>query len=366
MLEGLDNSWRKAGEEKAAYYYNVPPGHYTFRVKAANSDGIWAEKSIGVIVAPPWWRTWWAYTLYGLLFLGGVFAVHNYQRKRLIQKEREKTRARELAQAKEIEKAYAELKATQAYLIQREKLASLGELTAGIAHEIQNPLNFVNNFSEVNLELIEELTRGASEKEVRALAANLRDNEQKIHQHGKRAASIVKSMMEHSRSSTGQKELTDLNVLVDEYLRLAYHGMLAKDKAFNAHVQTQFDPYLGKVNINAQDIGRVLLNLLNNAFYSVNEKKGELNEAYEPVVTVRTQKLDGKIEISVRDNGVGIPAKIVDKIFQPFFTTKPTGQGTGLGLSLSYEIITEEHGGELSVETKEGEYAVFFIRLPAP
>ncbi len=368
MLEGLDNGWRKAGEEKTAYYYNVPPGHYAFHVKAANSDGIWAEKSIGVIVLPPWWRTWWAYTLYGLLFLGAILAVHNYQHKRLIQKEREKTRARELAQAKEIEKAYAELKATQAYLIQREKLASLGELTAGIAHEIQNPLNFVNNFSEVNLELIEELNKTANEsEEIRALAANLKDNEQKIHQHGKRAASIVKSMMEHSRSNTGEKGPTDLNALVNEYLRLAYHGMRIKDKTFNAKVESQLDPHLGEIYINTQDISRVLLNLFNNAFYSVNEKKRQLNQSnkpYQPTVTVSTKKIDGKAEITVQDNGLGIPDKIINKIFQPFFTTKPTGQGTGLGLSLSYDIITKEHGGELTVETKEGEYARFFIRLP--
>jgi len=366
MLEGLDNTWRRAGEEKTAYYYNIPPGHYTFRIRAANSDGIWAEKSIGIVISPPWWRTWWAYTLYGLLFLGGVFAVHHYQRKRLIQKEREKTRARELAQAKEIEKAYAELKATQAYLIQREKMASLGELTAGIAHEIQNPLNFVNNFSEINLELIEELTKGVNDpNELGALAANIKVNEQKIHQHGKRAASIVKSMMEHSRTTPEQKELTDVNDLVDEYLRLAYHGMRAKDNVFHANVETLFDPHLGALNINTQAIGRVLLNLFNNAFYSVNEKKKQINEAYEPTVTVSTKKLNGMAEISILDNGTGIPDTVVDKIFQPFFTTKPTGQGTGLGLSLSYDIITKEHGGDLSVETKEGEYARFFIQLPS-
>jgi signal transduction histidine kinase/ligand-binding sensor domain-containing protein len=365
-LEGLDADWHKAGEEKTAYYYNVPPGHYTFRVKAANSDGVEAEKSISVIVAPPWWRTWWAYSLYALMFLAGVYAIHRFQRQRLIRKERERRRQLELAHAKEIEKAYAELKSTQTQLIQREKMASLGELTAGIAHEIQNPLNFVNNFSDVNMELIDELQeelKAGNTSEAFSISKDIDINEQKINQHGKRADAIVKNMLQHSRTSAGSKEPTDLNSLMDEYLRLSYHGFRAKDKSFNAIVQTDFDADIGKVAVVPQEIGRVLLNLLNNAFYAVQDKMKKLDRSYEPMVTVSTRKLNDRIEIQVRDNGMGISKSVQDKIFQPFFTTKPTGQGTGLGLSLSYDII-KAHGGELKVGSKEGEGASFIIQLP--
>jgi signal transduction histidine kinase len=279
---------------------------------------------------------------------------------------------------KKIEKAYTDLKSTQAQLIQSEKMASLGELTAGIAHEIQNPLNFVNNFAEVNTEMIadlkQEIDKGNLE-EVKAIATDIEENEQKIVHHGKRADAIVKGMLQHSRSSTGQKEPTDINKLADEYLRLSYHGFRAKDKFFNVSTQTDFDQRIGKINIIPQDIGRVLLNLFTNAFYAVTEKKKSPHPLkgsieYEPVVTVTTNRLgsppaggDGGIEIRVKDNGIGIPQKLIDKIYQPFFSTKPTGEGTGLGLSLSYEII-KSHGGELRVETKEGEFAEFIIELP--
>ena len=265
-----------------------------------------------------------------------------------------------------LESTLANLKSTQAQLIQSEKMASLGELTAGIAHEIQNPLNFVNNFSEVNTELIDELKNELltdNKKEALSIADDLKDNEQKILHHGKRADAIVKGMLQHSRTSTGQKEPTDINVLCDEYLRLSYHGMRAKDKSFNATYHTDFDSIIGRINIVPQDIGRVLLNLFNNAFYAVNEKKKHGDESCEPVVSVCTKKVDGKVEIHVKDNGNGIPQKVVDKIFQPFFTTKPTGQGTGLGLSLSYDII-KAHGGEIKVETKEGVGSEFIIQLP--
>ena len=267
-----------------------------------------------------------------------------------------------------IEKAYDDLKATQQQLIQSEKMASLGELTAGIAHEIQNPLNFVNNFSEVNNELIEELkTKNEKLKieddEVRELVNDIKGNSEKINHHGKRADAIVKGMLQHSRTSSGQKELTDINALADEYLRLAYHGLRAKDKSFNADFRTEFDNSIDKINIAQQDIGRVLLNLINNAFYAVNEKRKTGGHSYQPTVTVQTRKLNDKIEIRVKDNGNGIPSNIVDKIFQPFFTTKPTGQGTGLGLSLAYDII-KAHGGEIKVETKEGEESKFIIVLP--
>jgi two-component system, NtrC family, sensor kinase len=269
-----------------------------------------------------------------------------------------------------VEDAYADLKSTQAQLIQSEKMASLGELTAGIAHEIQNPLNFVNNFSDVNTELIEELKTEVQEgnnEEAIAIANDIKANEEKINHHGKRADAIVKGMLQHSRRSSGVKEPTDINALADEYLRLSYHGLRAKEKSFNAKFETDFDPALEKINVVPQDIGRVVLNLINNAFYAASLPfKGGFSDSDKndsPTVWVSTKKVGDKVFISVRDNGPGIPQKILDKIFQPFFTTKPTGQGTGLGLSISYDII-KSHGGELEVETKEGEGAEFIIQLP--
>jgi len=265
-----------------------------------------------------------------------------------------------------VETTLSELKTTQNQLVQSEKMASLGELTAGIAHEIKNPLNFVNNFSEVNKELLvelnEEIQKGNFD-EVKALAKDVTDNEEKIIFHGKRADAIVKGMLQHSRSSSGVKEPTDINALADEYLRLAYHGLRAKDKSFNAKFETVFDGKLVKVNVIPQDIGRVVLNLITNAFYAVNERKKLDQKEYEPTVTVTTKKEADKVFVSVTDNGNGIPKKVIDKIFQPFFTTKPTGEGTGLGLSMSYDIV-KAHGGELKVETNEGEGSQFIIILP--
>jgi len=269
-----------------------------------------------------------------------------------------------------LESTLSNLKSTQSQLIQSEKMASLGELTAGIAHEIQNPLNFVNNFSELNKELLaemnEEITKGNYD-EVKAIAKDITDNEEKINHHGKRADAIVKGMLQHSRSTSGQKEPANINALADEYLRLAYHGLRAKDKSFNATLKTDFDETIGNINIISQDIGRVILNLITNAFYAVNEKAKSGYDNYEPIVTVRTAMLtaegNNKVQISVADNGDGIPQKVLDKIFQPFFTTKPTGQGTGLGLSLSYDIV-KAHGGEMKVETKEGQGSAFIIQLP--
>jgi signal transduction histidine kinase len=266
-----------------------------------------------------------------------------------------------------------QLKDTQKQLIQSEKMASLGELTAGIAHEIQNPLNFVNNFSEINKELIgemkEEIEKGNYE-EVKLIAKDIEENEEKINHHGKRAEAIVKGMLQHSLSSTGVKEPTDINALCDEYLRLAYHGLKAKDKSFNADFKIDFDNSIGKINIIPQDIGRVLLNLINNAFYAVDERQKITKEnlptgqaGYQPTVFLSSKKSGDKVILTVKDNGNGIPQNIVDKIFQPFFTTKPTGQGTGLGLSLSYDIV-KAHGGEIKVETKEGEGSTFIIQLP--
>jgi signal transduction histidine kinase/ligand-binding sensor domain-containing protein len=366
-LENYDEGWRTAGSERMAYYYGIPPGHYTFHVKAASSEGVWSEKSISVIIARPWWHAWWAYVSYGIGLVAVSFSVHKFQRARVIRSERERTQEKELAQAKEIEKAYAELKATQSKLIQSEKMASLGELTAGIAHEIQNPLNFVNNFSEVNKELLvemkEEIEKGHLE-EAKSIATNVINNQEKINHHGKRADAIVKGMLQHSRASSAVKEPIDINAMADEYLRLSYHGLRSKDKSFNARLETDFETSLGKINIIPQDIGRVLLNLLSNAFYAVNEKKKSSGLDYEPTVSIGTKKSGNQVLIFIKDNGNGIPDKVVDKIFQPFFTTKPTGQGTGLGLSLSYDIV-KAHDGELTVQTKEGEGSVFIIHVPS-
>jgi len=275
---------------------------------------------------------------------------------------------------KQIETAYNDLKSTQAQLVQSEKMASLGELTAGIAHEIQNPLNFVNNFSEINQELLaemnEEINNGNLD-EVRALSKNISDNEEKINHHGKRADSIVKGMLQHSRNSDGIKELTDINALCDEYLRLSYHGLRAKDKSFNATIKTEFDNSIDKINIVPQDVGRVIMNLLTNAFYATDDKKRQTTndgQPYEPTVTVKTSQApplgDWGLMISVTDNGNGIPPALIEKIFQPFFTTKPTGKGTGLGLSLSYDIIVKGHGGKMNVETRLNEGTTFIIYLP--
>jgi two-component system, NtrC family, sensor kinase len=275
----------------------------------------------------------------------------------------------------ELKQSLENLKSTQGQLIQSEKMASLGELTAGIAHEIQNPLNFVNNFSEVNTELIEEL-KGERHKAEGVRNTQLEDeliddieqNMEKIAHHGKRADAIVKGMLQHSRSGSGQKELTDINKLADEYLRLAYHGLRSKDNSFNATLKTGYDESIGNIDIIPQDIGRVMLNLITNAFYATNERKKLNATSYEPTVTIATRSISSPsggrgVEIKVTDNGGGIPQKIIDKIFQPFFTTKPTGQGTGLGLSLAYDIV-KAHGGELKVNVKENEGSEFIIQLP--
>ena len=301
------------------------------------------------------------YGLIGALAILLIIALFLYRNNRRKQKSN-----------KVLATALDNLKATQKQLIQSEKMASLGELTAGIAHEIQNPLNFVNNFSELSNELIdemsEELDKGDLE-EAKALAADIKQNLEKINHHGKRADGIVKGMLQHSRLSSGQKEPTDINALCDEYLRLAYHGLRAKDKSFNADFKTDFDPAIPKINIAPQDIGRVILNIINNAFYAVNERKNTAGNEYSPTVTITTTatKLpsgDLGVKISIQDNGNGIPEKIKDKIFQPFFTTKPTGSGTGLGLSLAYDIV-KAHGGEMKVESKEGEGTNFIIQIPA-
>ncbi len=294
-------------------------------------------------------------SVFGLLYTRFLDLKRSEEQAALIQEEKEM-----------LELALKNLKATQSQLIQSEKMASLGELTAGIAHEIQNPLNFVNNFSELNTELIDEMQQELDKgnlADAKLISRAIRENEQKINHHGKRADAIVKGMLQHSRRSSGQKEPTDLNALADEYFRLAYHGLRAKDKSFHATLNTDFDEGLGKIAVIPQDIGRVILNLITNAFYAVDEKKRSGLAQYEPAVWVSTGKTGDLVEVRVKDNGNGISPKVLDKIFQPFFTTKPTGQGTGLGLSLSYDII-KAHAGELTVTSEDGKGAEFIIRLP--
>lgn len=360
LLTDYDFDWRECFAEEKITYLNIPPGTYTFRIKASNSStGTWVENHLNITIFPPWWATWWAYAIYVSLFMMAVWQIHRVLRARTIRQEKERTRERELAQAKEIEKAYNQLQATQAQLIHSEKMASLGELTAGIAHEIQNPLNFVNNFSEVNKELYGELEteiEKGDKSEIIAILKDLKENEEKVIQHGKRAEAIVKSMLQHSRTSSGSKELSDVNALCDEYIRLSYHGMRARDKSFNVSINTAFERDLPKINLVPQEIGRVLLNILNNAFQAV---QGVPN----PEVSISTNLLNHQIQILITDNGIGIPGDIRDKIFQPFFTTKPTGQGTGLGLSLSYDIV-KVHGGEIKVDSEEGKGSKFIIQLP--
>jgi signal transduction histidine kinase/ligand-binding sensor domain-containing protein len=392
-LENFDEEWREVGNQRTAFYTNLAPGKYVFRVKAANPYGMWNNEgdSISIEILKPWWKSYWAYSIYFFFFIAFVFLIDRFQRKKLMEKERERIREKEIVHGREIEKAYTELKSTQAQLIQSEKMASLGELTAGIAHEIQNPLNFVNNFSEVSAELVEEIkeTRIKSQ-ETRPKTAedeiedeileDIKQNLEKINHHGKRADAIVKGMLEHSRVNKGEKAPTDLNALADEFVRLSYHGLRAKDKSFNADFKLELDPDLPKVNVVASDIGRVILNLVNNAFYAVNEKAkstpqpsrnigtgSQEGEGYQPEVIIKsavTKSPSGDlgVEISVQDNGSGIPDHIKEKIFQPFFTTKPTGSGTGLGLSLSYDIV-KAHGGELRVESIIGSGTIFRIIL---
>lgn len=393
-LEGYDKNWVNAGTDRWVTYNNLSSGTYVFRVKAANSSGKWNNTgdSITIIIATAWYLRWWAWLIYVVLFASAVYAFIAYRSRHLkfenqLLEEKVKQRTNDLSRANkelseqqeeiitqrdQLSEAVDNLKTTQQQLIQAEKLASLGELTAGIAHEIQNPLNFVNNFSEVSIELIEEmeieLTNGDAE-EAKAIAADVKLNLEKIHHHGNRADAIVKNMLQHSRAGTGSKEPVNINNLTGEYFKLAYNGLRAKDKTFNTALVTNFDDGLPLINIVQQDFGRVLLNLFNNAFYAVHQKQKTAGENYHPEVVVETAPQPPKggpasVIITVRDNGTGIPDSIKEKIMQPFFTTKPTGQGTGLGLSLSYDIVVKGHGGKIDIDSKEGEYTEFTITLP--
>ncbi len=364
-LDGYDKTWSPLSNNSTAVFGNITEGNYTFELAALSPFGIRSETKYSFKVLPPWQRTWWAYTFFILLFVCAVWLLIARRSRVLVRKNRileEKVEERTV----QLKQSLENLKATQSQLIQREKMASLGELTAGVAHEIQNPLNFVNNFSDLNKELIEDMQnelQSGNNQEAIIISNNIKENEEKINHHGKRADSIVRNMLQHSRNTAGRKELSNINKLTDEYLQLSYHGMRAREKSLNVKMQTDFDPLLGEIELVTQDIGRVLLNLFNNAFYAVSEKVKKQKQGYEPTVSVSTKKLGNLIEIRIEDNGTGIPSEIIDKIFQPFFTTKPTGQGTGLGLSMSYDIV-KAHGGELKVESKEGDGAVFVIQLP--
>lgn len=394
MLEGFDDGWVDAGTRRIARYTNLEPGDYRFKVKAANSDGVWSEQptSIQVTVLPPWWKTWWAYVLYGLIIAAGIFAVDRIQRRRLIKKERERAREKELEQekkhARELEEAYDELetahedlKAAQEQLVQQEKLASLGQLTAGIAHEIKNPLNFVNNFSDLSIELVEEAREELSAvggqpseesvdvqavKEALDILDSIEGNLEKINEHGNRADGIVKSMLQHSRGGDGETESTDLNGLIEEYVNLAFHGMRASEHPINVDIKKDLVEDIGKIPLVAEDFSRVIINLCNNAFDAMWEKvnsKGEKAGDYQPKLTVRTYQEDENVTIEIEDNGPGIPKDIKEQVLQPFFTTKKGAEGTGLGLSITNDII-KAHGGDIQVESENNTFTRFIIRLP--
>ena len=367
-LDSAERNYKKAWQEYKMYIrnrdslYNVRNDkrffsiqlQHEFNVKEADARALQAKKDEEARES----KTRQNFAIIALTIL--ILAVLTIA---LIQMRNNKTKQKA---NKLLESALTDLKSTQAQLIQSEKLASLGELTAGIAHEIQNPLNFMNNFSEVNHELIQEMEQeidGGNLENLKTIAADIKSNEAKISHHGKRADAIVKGMLQHTRSSGGIKQPTDINALAEEYLKLSYHGFRAKESGFNANIHTDFDGRLCKINIIPQEIGRVFLNLFNNAFYAVKEKRLQHTNGYEPTIRVSTVAVTGGMELRIADNGNGIPKKILDKIFQPFFTTKPTGQGTGLGLSLSYDII-KAHGGELKVESKEGEGAEFVVLIP--
>ena len=373
MMENLNEEWTYSGNRRYATYTNIDPGEYTFRVKACNNDGVWNETGIAIkiTIAPPIWKTKWftalfALTVTGLIFVYIRFRTNSLVKQNVVLEDKVNLRTSEL-QEKNVEliKTMDNLQSTQNQLIQSEKMASLGQLTAGIAHEIQNPLNFVNNFSELSVELINELEEGVSPEEQKDITGDLKQNLEKINFHGKRADSIVKGMLQHSRTSAVEKQLTDINKMVEEFFNLAYHGMRAKDPGFNCTMEKNLATGIPQIKIISQDISRVILNIFSNSFYAVDERSKMSGKEYQPKVSISTFYENGKVSINIRDNGKGIPDDIKDKIFNPFFTTKPTGQGTGLGLSISYDIIVKGHSGTLSVNSKAGEFTEFLITLPS-
>ncbi|MBF8294430.1 MAG: hypothetical protein HW389_975 [Bacteroidetes bacterium] len=374
-LEGEDKDWIDAGSHRQAYYTNLSPGDYTFRVLAANSDGIWNETgaSLGFQLKPFFYQTTWFLALIVIGFLVTGPSIYLWRVRSLKQREAE-LESTVSKRTEELQRTLNNLKEAQHQLVLSEKMASLGQLTAGIAHEIKNPLNFITNFAQLSKELAHELRHELSlEKnrvedkragEIREIIDNLEQNVTKINEHGKRADSIVRGMLLHSRGKAGERQETDLNALLAEYTNLAYHGMRAQDQSFNVKIETDFDPTIGNVNIVPQDLSRAFLNMVNNACYAANEKRKSATNGFSPTVKVSAKNLGSKVEIRIRDNGNGIPKEVIDKIFNPFFTTKPAGVGTGLGLSITYDIIRDEHKGEIRVDTQAGEFTEFIICIP--
>ncbi len=386
---GQDEVWQHGPGYYTIRYDGLSPGKYKLTLQASNvsSEFNSPEKTVTIIISPPFWQTWWFRVLAAVFVIAIIYGIIRYRssslkKRNIFLEEKVKDRTSELMErTNELNNSLSELRTAQGQLIQSEKMASLGELTSGIAHEIKNPLNFINNFSELNMELITELeeeeTKNPDENyrtHIGQIIKTLKKNSEKINHHGKRVDGIVKGMLQHSRLGNTMKELVDLNALCDESLKLAWHGFRAKEKTFNASFETRFDPDLPQVNVFPQDLGRVMINLINNAFYAVHEKKKQnqslspdalqTESLYKPSVIVSTKKNGNKIFITVSDNGMGIPPPIMNKIFQPFFTTKPTGEGTGLGLSMSYDIISKSHGGEIKAKSKEGVGTDFEIILP--
>jgi signal transduction histidine kinase/ligand-binding sensor domain-containing protein len=375
QLVGLDEGWIDAGSHRDAYYTHLDPGEYTFRVIAANSDGIWNETgaSASFVLSPHFYQTSW---FIGLVVIGLLTAGPSFYLYRMRTMKKRKAELEHLVQERtgELQKTLNNLKETQKQLILSEKMASLGQLTAGIAHEIKNPLNFITNFSMLSRDLTKDLRKELAverervdpkrAKEIEDLLNDLEQNVGKINDHGKRADSIVRGMLLHSRGKAGERQETDLNALLAEYTSLAYHGMRALDQSFNVKIETDLDPTVGKVSVVPQDLSRAFLNIVNNACYAANERKKTSKNGFSPVVRVSAKNLSEGVEIRIRDNGNGIPESIREKIFNPFFTTKPAGVGTGLGLSLSYDIITQEHKGQIRIDTREGEFTEFVITIP--
>ncbi len=372
-LPGYEDEWVELGNQRHIFFAGLPFGNYRFQVQATKGGSSFTDNSVMAElqfkILPPWWRTTVAYIIYLILFVGFIYGLDRFQRRRLISREREKSRERELEQAREIEKAYENLKAAKDQLIQQEKLASLGQLTAGIAHEIKNPLNFVNNFSEVSVELIDEaleeiekLDDSEIKEEIVEILNDVKGNLTKVHSHGTRADSIVKSMLQHSRGGSGKMEPTDLNALIKEYVNLSFHGMRAGKDPINVDIQFDLDEKIGKVDLIGEDFSRVVLNLANNAFDAMREKAKTAKD-YLPKFSVKTElTANGQQLIAISDNGPGIPEELKDKILQPFFTTKKGTEGTGLGLSITNDIV-KAHGGELQVQSELGKGTTFSIQL---
>ena len=375
QLVGLDEGWIDAGARRDAYYTHLDPGEYTFRVIAANSDGIWNEQgaSVGFVLEPHFYQSAWfiGLAVFTFLTVGPSFYLY---RMRSMKKRRAELEKLVQERTGELQKTVTNLKETQTQLILSEKMASLGQLTAGIAHEIKNPLNFITNFAVLSQDLTKDLRQELAHErervdkkralEIEGILNDLDQNVTKINEHGKRADSIVRGMLLHSRGKAGERQMTDLNALLLEYTNLAYHGMRAQDTSFNVKIETEFDPAVGKVNVVPQDLSRAFLNIVNNACYAANDKRKTAGSGFNPTVRVSARSLANGVEIRIRDNGNGIPLAIREKIFNPFFTTKPAGAGTGLGLSLSYDIVTQEHKGDIRIDTKEGEYTEFIIVIP--